>query len=199
MEDVIHESDCDSANEGDGRDEICGVTQTGEDDHIFGINEDVPLAEVGRESARKRQLAIPATPDYTPLQFDSQRVHEKGKPNGLSFRGNVTRTPISVFLRFIPLNIVDTIVSNTNSYAQLNNAGVGRSWRDVSRDEIKCFFGLTIYMGVFPCPRLEDYWDVSGKSPRHSICKAMGLARFQQIKRFIHICEPSGDNGKSFF
>lgn len=61
------------------------------------------------------------------------------------------------------------------------------------------FFGLSIYMGLFCCPRLQSYWESSQRSPLHNITRVMTLFRFQQLKRFIPICDPRADNGASFF
>lgn len=64
---------------------------------------------------------------------------------------------------------------------------------------MRAFFGLCMYMGVYRCPRVEDYWDKSGSGPDHSITSCMQLLRFQQIKRFLHISDHTGDNGRIYF
>ena len=81
----------------------------------------------------------------------------------------------------------------------MKGAGGGREWFAVTSQELLRFFGLCLYLGVFRSTRTEDYWDRSGKGPHHTIMSKMSLRRFQQIKRYLRIWDPSGNNGSSFF
>ena len=72
-------------------------------------------------------------------------------------------------------------------------------WDDTNAVELSRFVSLIIYMGVYPCPRLTDYWNSSGPGPVYKITKCMSLIRFEQLKRYVHICDTTGDNGSYYF
>ena len=65
--------------------------------------------------------------------------------------------------------------------------------------EMKVFFGILIYMGLYRVSSQEEYWECNSTLPKHPIAQAMPLVRYQQIKRFLHVCDPLGDNGATFF
>ena len=138
-------------------------------------------------------------PKFTPLRLDPSRCTPEGRPNYNALRNKNQHTPLLIFKWFLSDEILSKIAANTNEYARLKGAGGGREWFAVTSQELLCFFGLCLYMGLFRSPRTEDYWDRSGKGPHHTIMSNISLRRFQQIKRYLNICGPSGDNGSSFF
>ncbi|KAG0195183.1 hypothetical protein BGX28_002060, partial [Mortierella sp. GBA30] len=48
-------------------------------------------------------------------------------------------------------------------------------------------------MGVFRQSAVEEYWSTSDKYPRHQVTSFMSLARFQQLKRFLHVAHPDDE------
>ena len=59
-------------------------------------------------------------------------------------------------------------------------------------EEMKAFLGLAMGMGICVLPRIEMYWQ--NKHPLVTIpeiSKIMTLLRFQQILRFLHLCDSS--------
>ena len=67
-----------------------------------------------------------------------------------------------------------------------------RKWTAVSVNEIKCFIGLLILMGIVQLPRLEMYWQTSSQLiSTPSISGVMSRDRFQQIYRFLHFADNS--------
>lgn len=54
-------------------------------------------------------------------------------------------------------------------------------------------------MKLFRAPRIEAYWDKRRRTPRHEITMNMTLLCFQQLKHFLPVCDPCGENGKSSF
>ena len=90
----------------------------------------------------------------------------------------------------------DLLVTETNRYATqirtpLSSARC-RPWTDTTVSEMKAFFGILIIMGVVHLPRLEMYWQ-----KQHSLIqvpeipKIMPFVRFEQIWRFLHLCDSS--------
>lgn len=87
-------------------------------------------------------------------------------------------------------------MNNTNIYAAIRKNKNGRPWEGVTIAELKCFIRIYIYMGIFKCSRIEDCRDTYDSHPAHQIVRTMSLMRFQPIKRFVQICDPSDINGK---
>jgi hypothetical protein len=58
-------------------------------------------------------------------------------------------------------------------------------------NDIKVFFGILIYMGLHPEPSISDFWQQDPKKTLHPTRLYIGLARFEQIKRYLHIASPS--------
>ena len=100
--------------------------------------------------------------------------------------------PLEYFQLFFPDDTFDLLVQNTNQYAASKNAGLqgGRSWKPTSIPEMKVFFGLIIYMGVFPSAQVKDYWSRDSEFPFHRIGMYLSQNRFEQLKRYFHISEP---------
>ena len=177
------------------------------DEHPESLSDiDTPLAVLGRRSrtaarattTQNRTTVLPG-PDlsFQPLPVEQNRVNSTGHANPHTMRN--LKTPLEVFSRFFPHSILQTIAQNTKIYAERKGAGSGRAWSDTNACEISHFFGLIVYMGIYPSPRITDYWRTGGVGPIHSIRNCMSLIRFEQIKRYIHICDPTGDNGNSYF
>lgn len=215
--DSDHSIECDQ-----GIEELCKPTEDTEDqpdvrtDRLDTTDTDLdipiahlPAAVAARVRAKRAtkpsdagpsSIPFPQTiPEFQPIEFESSRYNAAGKPNLLVLRNRYTFNPLGIFKQIVSTAIMETIAFNTNHYARLKFAGTGRPWKDTTADEVACFMGICIYMGVYKCPRVEDYWDSSSQSPSHAITKYMPLLRFQQIKRYLHICDPCGDNGKTFF
>src|SRR5207302_9247580 len=78
-----------------------------------------------------------------------------------------------------------------NAYVRQKEAGrQGRPWWATSSAEIKIFFGLVIYMGVYHCPGVSSYWSKNRELPAHDIIHYMTLVRFEQLKRYFHVAPP---------
>ena len=177
-------------------------------------DEDIPLSQwlvaTNIMSQTKKKQAQPkhksprppfptSLPSFIPLYLDPSRCKKEGRPNLASIRNEHIRNPLGIFKLFLSTSLLRTIASNTNKYANVRGAGSCRPWTATDEAELQCFFGLCIYMGIYQSPRIEDYWVRKGNGPCHTITNVMPLKRFQQLKRYVHICDPEGDNGQSFF
>src|SRR5205807_5200261 len=68
-------------------------------------------------------------------------------------------SPLSFFKLFFTDEEFEILAENTNAYVRQKEAGrQGRPWWATSSAEIKIFFGLVIYMGVYHCPGVSSYW-----------------------------------------
>ena len=98
---------------------------------------------------------------------------------------------VDLFLRFFPDEAIHLVVEETNRYAAQCRAQCTSptpcAWHNITRDELKAFFGLLFYMGIARLPQLELYWSTKHDLIRQNISDIMLLVRFQQILRFFHL------------
>ena len=100
---------------------------------------------------------------------------------------------VDLFNRFFTNEVWELLVVETNRYAALSSNAPGtRSWHDVVVEEMKAFVGILMAMGIAKLPRLELYW-----TKKHSWIQTPGISdimsktRFEQIFRFLHLCDNS--------
>jgi len=108
---------------------------------------------------------------------------------------NVDATdPLALLDLFIPSEMYTTIEENTNLYAITNNAPTSNSryWRPTNENEIHVFFGILLYMGVHKEPNFLIYWEKGNENaPSHAISSHMSLNRYENLRRYIHVSEPT--------
>jgi len=66
-----------------------------------------------------------------------------------------TDGPFEFFEKFFPDDVIKLLVEQTNLYAQQRQT---RYWNDVTYDEMKCFLGILLGMGVHRLPKFKLYW-----------------------------------------
>jgi len=126
-------------------------------------------------------------------------------------------SPLDLFGLFFGNSILESIVTNTNRYAELKRLpfqpvqdtpeldrektlgveGSGetaveeRPWNlnPMSCGELKVFVGLQILIGVYQYPGIEDYWS-GGQGVKHPEFEKMSCNRYLQIKRYFHLSPP---------
>lgn len=94
-----------------------------------------------------------------------------------------------IFSQFFSAQLINTIVQNTNIYANskiAKNKNTGRKWDSLTVSEFKIWLALVIYMGIFKLPAIQDYWNQDPIYPSHAITKFMTLFSFQQISIIIN-------------
>ena len=75
------------------------------------------------------------------------------------------RTPAFFLSLYWGGEVFEILVEETNkNYRQKNgqrsNATGKSKWQDVTKEELKKFFGLVIAMGLVRKPQISDYWEV---------------------------------------
>ena len=103
--------------------------------------------------------------------------------------------PINYFENFIDLNILETIVKETNLFQSQNPENPNRSkmkaWIDLTVEEFKKFLGLSILMGHVRKGQLNDYWSTDTLLYTPIFNQTMSRNRYQQILRFLHFQDNS--------
>jgi Transposase IS4 len=105
--------------------------------------------------------------------------------------------PIHYFELFWGPKVWNTLVENTNSYAQYKQARhkenregqKSRWWKAVTLYEMRIFIALLIYIGIVSASNIRSYWDKDGLTT-HRPMESMTLFRFQQIMRYFHVSPP---------
>lgn len=156
------------------------------------------MKSAAKEGSSKRKLhEITADlPTKEDLSQRLQRLDPTSIPPQLHLpKGLDLSSPYAIFTLFIGEEMFQRISRSTNEYAAKDpdnqSPDTGRVWKDTSIEDIKVFFGILIYMGVHPEPRIDLYWRQDRREgPLHSPPLYMGLKRFEQIKRYLHISPP---------
>ena len=60
-------------------------------------------------------------------------------------------TPYRLLSQFLTNDIIGEFVTHTNAYAP-------QGWRPTTRDEMRAFIGVRIYMGIVRLPTIDMYW-----------------------------------------
>lgn len=108
-------------------------------------------------------------------------------------------TPLRIFSAFFNDKMLDCIVDNKNDYARSQDAGeTGRFWKNIDRNDLVLWIAIVIYQGIRKEPAVTDYWSSDPTTPQDPIAKHMGLSRFAQIKRYLHV-SPIDVSSKEYF
>jgi hypothetical protein len=94
---------------------------------------------------------------------------------------------IHYFELFWGLEVSNTLVQNTNAYAQhkearrKGNRKEGRWWKAVILFEVRVFIALLIYIGIIGTSNIASFWDES-KTTIYKLMDSMTYYQFKQIK-----------------
>jgi hypothetical protein len=190
--DSTHSSSTNSENQNMEIDETNEYNINNNNDIEYNTNIGDHNRNRSRDRGRGREniINLPSPPTFNkfehehPLHDSSINLPDDTKTLSENF-------PYVLFSLFFTIDILNVIVRNTNIYASGKGAGIGRPWTDLNLPEIKIWLGIVIYAGIFKSPSIQDYWKKSDKYPQHEITNYMTLKRFEQIKRFFHISDPS--------
>jgi hypothetical protein len=90
--------------------------------------------------------------------------------------------PVDILNLFLTQSLLETMRANTNAYSAENIAGKtkdgGRTWTEVTAEELGGWIGIVIYMGVHCSPAIYDYWvHRNGLNPKHPTSDYMSQTR----------------------
>ena len=117
----------------------------------------------------------------------------RGGKHGPTFPVDSSMSTLDFFSRFFTDEVWELIVTHINRYAarlrQQRHPASLRAWHDVSVIEMKAFIGIFILIGICRLPHLRRYWIIKHPYICPRICEIMSLTRFEQIYRFLHLCD----------
>jgi hypothetical protein len=154
---------------------------------------------------------------FSPLKliprFEAMNLHRiKGSsqvPNTID-----SSSPEALFNLFFTDSVVARIIQciNTNAERIRANPVASRAknirfknshnqspWKPVTSSEILAYLGILIYMGIYPQPHINQYWNTQRKlRPRHDFVRdTMSKTRWKQINRYFHVWDPTLDHSAS--
>ncbi|KAL2046386.1 hypothetical protein N7G274_001833 [Stereocaulon virgatum] len=101
-------------------------------------------------------------------------------------------SPYALFSLFWTDEMFEILANNANLYAEQQETH--RGWYATNADEMRVFIGILIYMGLHPEGETPAYWHEDLRTgPNHMPSLHMGLNRFSQLQRFVHIAPPGGE------
>ncbi|KAG9350234.1 hypothetical protein JZ751_026588 [Albula glossodonta] len=100
----------------------------------------------------------------------------------------VTASVVDFFQLFVPDNVIQNMVTQTNMYAKKYQERFGSDdgWHNVTVPEMKAFLGFVISTSVHRCESVLSIWS-SGFFANKSIAPKMSQARFEKILKYFHI------------
>jgi hypothetical protein len=172
--------------------------------------EPAPIAAKGPNG---RKLAPPnpePLPDFEPIPI-------KGDNAGYAILPSHIQTPYDIFRLFFNDEILHTIANHTNqNYAicqaakkgpveakttkKRTSAKITEYWADTTSSELLAFFAIWIWIGLFPMPRLEDYWNTNiHRGPIFSMVRQhMSWDRWQVVWKYFRIAKPTTEKESPF-
>jgi len=133
----------------------------------------------GYSQSHKETQQLPPPPSFN--KFQHLRPLHEFTVNLPDEYQSFSLSPYLIFSLFFSLEQINTIVKNTNNYANLKGAGEGRKWISLTIKEFKIWLAILIYSGIFKLPSIKDYWNRDNKYPEHKITTFMSLLRFEQV------------------
>ena len=87
------------------------------------------------------------------------------------------------------------ITSETNRYYVQQQAAEPNKhktkWTHVTKEEMKAFVGIIIFMGIVKLPRINLYWSNDVLLHQEPVSSLMSQTRFRQIWRYFHLADNS--------
>ncbi|CAK9832789.1 PiggyBac transposable element-derived protein 4 [Anthophora retusa] len=104
--------------------------------------------------------------------------------------------PIAYFYIFFTNILLETIVNETNAYADnflsrrnLYPNSRARKWKDITISELKGFIACVINMGIQKWPTISSYWSTNNSQYNPWFHRMFSRNRFQLILKFLHLAD----------
>ncbi|XP_051946115.1 piggyBac transposable element-derived protein 5-like [Xyrauchen texanus] len=109
-----------------------------------------------------------------------------------------TASAMDFFQLFVPDNVIQNMVTQTNMYAKKfqGRFGSDEGWTNVTLAEMKTFLGYVSSTSVNRCESVLSIWS-SGFFSNRSIALKMSQARFEKILKYFHIVAFRSSQGGS--
>ena len=127
-------------------------------------------------------------PEITELRFTGiTGVHESIQADA---------SPLAIFETFVTDELVDSIVEQTNLFAEqycethiLKPRSRVRKWRPVNRNDIRLYIAFALYRGIVWKPTYAMYFSTDPLFDTPILRKVMSYDRFCMVDKFIHFVD----------
>ena len=101
--------------------------------------------------------------------------------------------PLACFHFFLPPELYDDILQQTNLYATQQRAlkGDTRPFTPINKTELMAFIGINIAMGIVSLPAIRNYWSTNEILAHPWFRSVMSRNRFLEILRYFHVVDNS--------
>jgi len=94
-------------------------------------------------------------------------------------------TESQLFKKFFTPRLMKWLVEHTNSYG---SEKFKDKWEDVDSRRMFSFFGILIFLGIYPSPSFKDLWNTDFElCGRPGIANVMSRTQFEMILRGFHV------------
>ena len=97
-----------------------------------------------------------------------------------------TATPIDFWDLLFPSSLMETIVEETNRYAQQQKT---KGWTETTEEEVRAFFGMLTALGLHGLPSMTDIWSMDWIFGIPALAKFMTKNRFLQLWGNLHLVD----------
>lgn len=105
-----------------------------------------------------------------------------------------TPQPGEIFSHFFDDELLQVLVGETNKKALSNTAnGKKFRWKPVTKEELRKFIGVLLYMSVLNLPKLRDYWRKGSIFSVNFSSSVMSRDRFRNILSNLNMTDPEDD------
>ncbi|XP_017792479.1 PREDICTED: piggyBac transposable element-derived protein 4-like, partial [Habropoda laboriosa] len=111
------------------------------------------------------------------------------------------KEPIDYFTLYFTEELVDSIIKETNNYAneeirkkQLSRKSTWHKWYDITKEEFLAFIAVILNMGLIQLPNMQEYWSTASNSRIPFFPETFTKARFMQIFWMLHLKKPTPRN-----
>lgn len=95
--------------------------------------------------------------------------------------------PVQMFETIVDDEVITHIVNSTNLFALQS----GNEHFQITNQDMRLFIAILFLSGYCTVPRKRMYWETSEDTHHESVSKAMSRTKFEDILRYIHVCDNS--------
>jgi len=106
-------------------------------------------------------------------------------------------SPLDIFEFFWDDEMIEEIIHQSNLYVtqiQSKYPEKMKDWKEVCKNELWCYFGLTMLMGFVKKPTIKEYWTTNPLIVTPMFGKIMSRNRFETITRGLHFANNENPN-----